>query len=106
MAVDRRLMEVPRSDVELCQAMPQVCQMASNQMDHFAFALDDAFDHDEAAVQHQWAEAFQDGIPDDDVRIARLVFQRHKDDPGCGARALSASDDAGNASKLPVTPGQ
>ncbi len=71
-----------------------VDQAFRDDMNHFAFTLDDALDAHEARGQQHPALSVREIAPDDDVAVTGFIFQGDEGHARSGAGPLAAGDDA------------
>jgi hypothetical protein len=72
----------------------QIVYAVGDHVDDVAFALHFAAHGDKAGAEHLRAELLEHFRPDDDVGDAGFVFERHENDAGGRARALTHEDEA------------
>src|ERR1700744_1128759 len=80
--------------------MRHVYQSLIYQMPYFSFALPHAEDAKKRSAKHLSALLLQNLGPDDDVHVAGLVFNRHKNDALRGFGALPYCNNATGAGEL------
>ena len=73
-------------------------------MDDFPLTLQLAGSQEQRRPQGRRAASLPDGLPDDQIRHSRLVFQGDEGDALGGRRALPDQDDPGDADGLSIRP--
>lgn len=91
------LLKIPASRRQPSEHRRVVDQAPGDEVDDFAFALDDAEDAEQAGAEEFLALAFGEAGMDNDVGNSGFVFQRQKDDAVGAAGALAVGDEAGAA---------
>lgn len=89
-------MKISRGLVEGGDQGRAVEEAVGQDVDDFAFPLEDAVGLEEGGVAGDGAEAFVDGGPENEVCDAGFVFEGDEYDAGCGAGALADEHEAGD----------